>query len=362
MPIFTLFAKIYNFFSPLRRILYSATVLGIVACILVFSKINLREDIRSMLPDDQSEAALDFNLLQQAPFTRKVIINLSRGRDTGSSELLEAVDRLAEAMRPPFFANVVTGPSGPDFWELFFWLMEKQPNLATAEDRKKILHELTAESVQGKLQAMYSRLLSPEGSALKGLFRADPLELRRLGLEKIQFMNIIPRMRLENNHFISTDTQNALIIADTPVKITDTRKARQMLAHFQKIVASVVPRDIEVSLISGHRYTLANSDTIKQDVFIILACSSFAMLVIFLLFLRTWGGLCVYLVPVSVLCIAAAGVSVICETVSVVTIGFGAVLLGISVDVALHVYFAIRHNASNPSGAIAEVTRPVLFC
>jgi predicted exporter len=362
MPIFTLFAKIYNFFLPRRRILYSVTMLGIVTCILVFSNVNLQEDIRSMLPDDRSEAALDFHLLQQAPFTRKVIINLSRGRDTGSGELLEAVDRLAEAMRPPFFAKVVTGPSGPNIWQLFFWLMDKQPNLATEQDRKKILHELTAVGVQGKLEEMYARLLSPEGSALKGLFRADPLALRHIGLEKIQFMNIIPRMRLEDNHFISTDTKNALIIADTPVKITDTRQARQLLGHFQDLVAAVVPRDIEVSLISGHRYTLANTDTIKRDVLIILTCSSFAMLAIFLLFLRTWGGLFVYLVPVSVLCIAAAGVSLIYETVSVVTIGFGAVLLGISVDFALHVYFAIRHTSSNPSGAVAQVSRPVLFC
>ena len=357
-----MFAKIYNYFSARRRILYSATMLAIVTCILVFADIDLHEDIRSMLPDDRSEAALDFRLLQQAPFTRKVIINLSRGGDSGSSELLEAVDRLADAMRPPFFANVVTGPSGPDIWELFFWLMEKQPNLATAQDRKNILQELTAAGVQGKLEEMYARLHSPEGSALKGLFRADPLALRRIGLEKIQFMNIIPGMRLEDNHFISIDGKNALIVADTPVRITDTRQARQLLSHFQKLAAAVVPRDIEVSLISGHRYTLANTDTIKRDVFIILACSSLAMLAIFLLFLRTWGGLFVYLVPVSVLCIAAAGVSLIYETVSVVTIGFGAVLLGISVDFALHVYFAVRHNSSNPAGAIAQVSRPVLFC
>ena len=362
MPIFNLFAKIFNYFSPRRRILYSASMLGIVACILVFAGIDLQEDIRSMLPDDRSEAALDFLLLQQAPFTRKVIINLSCKGETDSCKLIETVDRLAEAMRPPLFTNVVTGPSGPEIWELFFWLMDKQPNLATAQDREKILHELTANGVQGKLEEMYARLHSPEGSALQGLFRADPLALRRIGLEKIQFMNIIPKMRLEDNHFISTDGKNALIIADTPVRITDTRQARQLLGHFQKLVAAVVPGDIDVSLISGHRYTLANTDTIQRDVLIILACSSLAMLAIFLLFLRTWGGLVVYLVPVSVLCIAAAGVSLIYETVSVVTIGFGAVLLGISVDFALHVYFAVRHNSSNPSGAIAEVSRPVLFC
>ena len=70
----------------------------------------------------------------------------------------------------------------------------------------------------------------------------------------------------------------------------------------------------------------------------------------------------VFLTPICVLCIAAAGVSVLYRNVSAVTIGFGAVLLGVSVDFAIHVYFALRSAASNPSDAIAQVSRPIVFC
>ena len=169
-------------------------------------------------------------------------------------------------------------------------------------------------------------------------------------------------MRLENGHFISPDGKNALIIAETPFEITDAEGGRDMLIYFQDLLASVVPDTFSVTMISGHRYTLANIDAIKKDIAIILICSSLGIFILFLLFLRSVGGIFVFLFPICVLCIAAAGVSVFYRTVSAVTIGFGAVLLGISVDFAIHVYFAMRSDPSNPPDAIARVSRPISFC
>ena len=315
-----------------------------------------------MLPDDKSDAALNFKLLQQAPFSRKVIINLAGGADTPSSELIEAVDRLADAMTPPFFSRVVTGPGESINWNFFSWLIEAEPNLITDQDLAKIDRMLTAENTRRSIKELYAKLLTPEGSAQKNLFRIDPLDLRVIGFEKLRFLNIIPKMQLRNGHFISADGHNALLIADTPLEITDPVRARDMLSHFQRLAAATVPHTIDVSLISGHRYTLANTDTIKRDVFIILVCSSVGLFLVFLIFLRTWGGFYVFLVPLCVFCIAAAGISLVYQSVSAVTIGFGAVLLGISMDFAIHVYYALQAQSQNAAAAVAQVSRPIFFC
>jgi predicted exporter len=62
-----------------------------------------------------------------------------------------------------------------------------------------------------------------------------------------------------------------------------------------------------------------------------------------------------------VLSFAAAGVSLVYGRVSAITIGFGAVLLGISVDFAIHVYFALRTHTPNNATAVAQVSRPIVF-
>ena len=357
-----LFGHVFLFFSRRRLILLVTTAAVIVISTLAFFQINVHEDIRSMLPDDTSEAALSFKLLQQAPFTRKVIINLNANTDISSTQLIEAADRLTAAMTSPYFMHVVAGPGERLGWNLFSWLIDAQPNLVTDQDINKIRQSLKAKHVRQHLSEVYARLLSPEGSVLKRLYQVDPLALRFIGLEKLRFLNMIPSMRLEKGHFISSDGKNALIIADTPLEITDYQGARKMLDHFQRLASDVVPQNISVSLVSGHRYTVANAEAIKRDVVIILICSSVAIFVIFLIFLRSWSGLCVYLVPLTVLCIAAGGMSMVYDTVSAMTIGFGAVLLGISVDFALHVYFALRAPGMNPQTAVGQVSRPIIFC
>ena len=356
-----LFAKLYLFFEGRRRILYAVTLVAIAVSILVFWRLDMHEDIRSMLPDDRSNAALDFELLQQMPFARKVIVNLEGGADIPEGKLIAAADQLAAAMTPPYFTQVLTGPGESVGWELFSWLITAESNLITDRDIKKIEQHLTSEHIQRCLKELYARLLTPEGSAMKGLLQIDPLALRFIGAEKLRFLKMIPRMQLKDGHFISSDGRSTLLIADTPFAITDAHRARQMLDHFQRLASARVPDTIDVSLISGHRYTLANTDAIKQDVFIILICSSLAIFAVFLMFMRTWGGLFVFLVPLAVLSFAAAGVSLVYGRVSAITIGFGAVLLGISVDFAIHVYFALRTQPRHMAMTVAQVSRPIVF-
>ena len=351
----------YLFFSHRRRILYALTLVAIMVSLLAFWRLDMHEDIRSMLPDDRSNAASVFELLQQTPFARKVIVNLDGGADLPEGKLIAAADQLAAAMTPPYFTRVFTGPGESVGWELFAWLIKAESNLITERDIKKIEQHLTSEHIQRCLKELYARLLTPEGSAMKGLFQVDPLALRFIGMEKLRFLNMIPQMQLKNGHFISSDGRSALLIADTPLAITDAHRARKMLNHFQRLASAKVPDTIDVSLISGHRYTLANTDAIKRDVFIILICSSLAIFAVFLMFMRTWGGLFVFLVPLAVLSFAAAGVSLIYGRVSAITIGFGAVLLGISVDFAIHVYFALRTQPHHMATTVAQVSRPIVF-
>ena len=355
-------ADLYLFFSHRRPMVFVATLAVIVISAIAFVNLNLNENIESMLPDRKTDTALNFKLLQQAPFSRKVIINLNKQANIPGNEFVEITDRLAEAMTPPFFTRVVTGPGESLSLEFFSWLVNVYPSLIAGEDIQSLEQKLTVEKVREALNELYAKLLSPEGSAMKNLFRVDPLGFRLSVLEKLRFLNIIPKMRLENGHFISPDGRNALIIAETPFEITDAERGREMLIYFQDLLANVVPDTISVSMISGHRYTLANIDAIKKDIVIILICSSLGIFILFLLFFRSLGGIFVFLTPICVLCIAAAGVSVFYRTVSAVTIGFGAVLLGISVDFAIHVYFALRSATSNPSEVIAQVSRPIVFC
>ena len=168
-----------------RWILYGVTIAIVAWSIWAFRDIQISEDIRSMLPDDQSDIAVDFDLLRNSPFTHKIIINLKGGES--DADLIETADRMAEVMTPPLFNRVVTGPTTDLGMDFFSWILQVLPNLTTPEDLERVLPELAPDRIHNRLRDDYERLLSLEGWFIKQLVRKDPLELRNIGLDKLRF-------------------------------------------------------------------------------------------------------------------------------------------------------------------------------
>lgn len=358
---FSSFSFLYNLFACRRVLLYVITFAFIIAAALILRNIRMNEDIAPLLPDGQNEAAKDFALLQKAPFADKVLINLEAGPSTGKKDLIDAADRLTGAMSEPYFTGAASGPTLSSNEVIPLWLINTLPNTFTDADQTAVRKVLTPEAVQSRLKDLYSQLISPEGSMLKPLLQADPLDMKSLVLEKLMRVNVIPDMRLFNNHFISTDGKNTLIIARTPVKITDSKGSMELLEHLRALIQKIIPSGIKASVLSAHAYTTANAEAIKGNLIIILGSSSMAIFLLIMAFLRSWKGILVFLVPSSVLCLATAGTLLIYDSVSAVTIAFGSVLLGISDDYPILVYFALCSKERNPGKVVSEVARPVLF-
>ena len=111
---------------------------------------------------------------------------------------------------------------------------------------------------------------------------------------------------------------------------------------------------------SGHRYTVANADIIKKDLVFVIASSCLAMLLLFVFFLRSWRAIFIFLVPTTVLCIATAATLLIYKGVSAATIGFASVLLGVTDDFPLYVYFTLR-SGGGVAQKVGQISRPIIF-
>lgn len=359
MDISNLISRLYRYWEGRRRLLLTVVILFLVAGALGFLTLRMQENIAAMLPDS-GPVAETFYLLEKAPFARKVVISIEGKEDTPQAVLVDGVERLTAALDPALFPVVINGPDGDSQQTLLPWLVSLLPSLTTEEDLRFLREELHGEEVSRRLAESYRQLLGPEGWALKGIIRQDPLGLHRLLLRKLRSFNLVPEARFVAGHLLSKDGQSALIIAETPVAITDSAGAERLLAAFVD-ARSVLPETLTATLVSGHRYTAANARTIRGDLWLVLGCSILALAAIFVFFLRRPPAIYVFLVPLSVVCLAAAVVGAVYREVSAVTIGFGAVLLGISVDYGLHVYFALNSGAESPAALVGKVARPVLF-
>lgn len=367
--------RLYEYLRTRRPGVRAALLMALVSMFAIVA-LNLRslqveENIVAMLPDGESGVAQDFERLQQAPFARKVVIHLQlqAGEDPGTEEekgvhrrtLLHATAELRERLASEaLFVNPISGPAQLDAAGMVRELGRFLPRLATAEDLAEIERRLKRHEVEGYLARAFEQLLQPQGMALKRQLQRDPLELNSLALQKLSYLNPIPHTQVRQGHFLSADERSTLILADTPVEITDSAGAGELLRVFRNAI-QVLPPGVEAELISAHAYTLANARVIQADVQRVLLLSAFGILLVFALVLRSLRAFVVYLIPLFAMLGAVQVTALFFGTVSGITLGFGAVLLGITIDCALHVYFALRQGEGPVAGRLRAVTRPVSF-
>lgn len=355
-----LFAVCYRIFARRRGWLVLILLLLVALCGWQLSRLKLEENISALLPDGRSQVSRDFQLLQQAPFARKVVIQLTAEPGVSVSQLLAATDRLCAALPPKLFVHPLDGPGGQLNLSAINRLGTFLPLLIDAGDRQRIAERLSPERIDKSLAEDLAQLLQPQGMALKEKIRRDPLGLEKLALQKLRHLNPIPGARLEQGRFLSRDGHSSLVLADTPVAITDAAGSRQLLNAFAAAQAGL-PEGISAALISGHRYTLANAEAIRGDMAVVLLASGIGLLLLYLIFLRSWRALFVFLLPLFSFAAALLAVSFGFTRISGITVGFGAVLLGITIDFGLHVYFALQSETNPRAEILRTVARPSLF-
>ncbi len=326
------------------------------------SRLPMREDIDTMLPRRPAGLAEDFRLLQKAPFSRRIVISIERPAELPVQDLLAATDALRAALGPPLFSRVASGPGEEAGLGWLFWLGTHVPYLAEEADYRQLEDSIAPDALRRTLDDAYRRLVSPEGLAMAKLVQGDPLDWRLLALRKLGQVNMIPNVRLEDGHFVTADRRHALILAETAIPVTDFRRGQALVEALDAAIREQVPAPLHATVLSAHRYSVANARAARRDLVVVLVGSTLGLAMLFLVFLRSWQGFFVFLIPLCGLLAAALGTALVFRPISAITLGFGAVLLGISVDFGLHVYFALRQGGDQAGRIMASLTRPLLLC
>ncbi len=354
---------------PLHRL---ALLLGwgafLCVCLVGLLRLETGENAAVMLPD-RGPAARDFQLLRQAPFAQRVLISLEDIAGLGPDRLTQTAQVLAReliGLGEPLIVSAFAGPPNMQGsgLELSWLFLERLPRLITEQDLALLEQRLAPDELGRRLGLAREQLLGPQGLVLQDIVLHDPLDLRALGLGKLRQVNLLPSMRPHNGAFLAKDGRHALVVAATDIPMTDFRAAAGLLAAVNQAVQAATPRGIEAEVLCGHRYTLANAEAIKKDLGLILPLSILGLGGLFALAVRTWRILFVLLAPALAFLggMAAVSLSPFFPVVSGVTLGFGGVLMGISVDFSLHVFLALRRTPmEHRPRVLAELTRPLLY-
>jgi predicted exporter len=309
--------------------------------------IRYEGNIDIMLPPDK-EISRSMDFLRDSSLSDKIIISLAL-TDPGKNkkDLFLAVDRLAAALRPPFFTKVISGFSVVDVMEEFS-ILRYAPQVLGEQDLASIDSLINKTTVEQKMREIYRQSLRPESIFMSSLSRMDPLGIKVLLLDKLRALpaSMGYDVAIEDGHFISRDGRHAMLIIQTTVPMLDSQRSKELIAALQEQLRHL-PVFISADVVCGHLHTTSNEQVIKRDIMVASLIASVAFLLLFTIVFRDARALFVFIIPLIAVVWAIVISTLLEGRLSYLVIGFGTAIAGISIDYGLLVYIAMKRGADS---------------
>ncbi|HMB15157.1 MAG TPA: hypothetical protein VKN62_02485, partial [Pelovirga sp.] len=153
----------YNWLQGRRGWLVLVLLALLLLCGWNLTRLDIDDHIVSMLPDGESRVARDFELLQQSPFARKVVIHLRADSSVSVPRLNAATTQLRDELPEPWFVDPLSGPAQIKRQQLLNSVLESMPLLLDEADLAQLEQRLDDEGIALTLAENLSELLQPQG-------------------------------------------------------------------------------------------------------------------------------------------------------------------------------------------------------
>ncbi|MDR1921820.1 MAG: MMPL family transporter, partial [Candidatus Adiutrix sp.] len=349
-----LVVRLYVFFARRRLFLALLTLAFLAASLGLALDMKPDKSLTALIPDSSAHLRESAALLDMAPFARVMLVQLTAERPAAEPWLAEAADRLADGLEPGLLTPVGRGRGWPELPDL----MAIIPALCDRACLSRLTEAAKPERLEAALAGLKNDLAGLGG--LTSLFwRVDPLGLRGEIFSRLPQSQGFPAPDPAIGYPLTPDGRRLLLILKPRVSMNDAEGAKKIMAELERLTAEL-PAGISAQVAGAHRHTAANALAIERDLTLTMTLAMVLILAIYLFLVRSPGALWLFLTPAAAVLAAAAGLRLIFPAASGLALGFGAAVLGIAEDYAVHVHFALRR-APDKSAALALTARPLMM-
>jgi hypothetical protein len=344
------------------RVLASFGALMVLAALLT-GLLHFEQNILALLPQDNRAFKLLSHTVTASGGQDKLYILVSG--DLGREALVERGKKLQAELRElsidghPAFRSLTMlkaeAVSSADFLELLTTYLEDPALFLNQED----LEELTAflaspDQLDQEVRRTLALLATPGAPMLTRIVSLDPLNLRRFFVGKLHAMQGSMAFA-EGPEMLSGDHQALILIAEPGRPTTDKAFAHGLMAAGHALFTHYP--DLKIGLTGGYAIAAQEEAMMKGDILNCLLGSVLGIGLLFLVAYRRLSVLLFIIMPLAVgLQLALGFMAVTFGQVHMIAVAFAAVVLGLGVDFAIHIYdrYASERLAGQPP---AEATR-----
>ena len=358
-----LFTSIYRFFNRRKR-LYFFLLLALVSFVVWNLKsIKLDDDIKKVVPYDEQLSEIQ-TLLDNLKVLDKLVVVFEADDSLKTDELIELADHFVQTIDSAKIDNISSVRYQVEqnvMQTLYDFFYQNLPLFLTDKDYQKIEAGLKDSVITETLESNYKTLLSPAGFALKRYILKDPLSWTPLVLKHLQEFNIGGSFTVYRQRIFSADKKNIFIFINTNAKDqVSNEKIVNLLDDFRlKRLSS--DSDVKLHYFGASPVSFVNQSQIKEDILLTVGIAFLLLIAFISFFFRSWRAFVNILMPVILGSALSLSILIMMKgEISALALAVGSVLLGISIDYALHIYVHLREN-NNILTTLKSVSAPILL-
>lgn len=360
------FFSIYKQFRANKILGFGILILLFLGLAFVATKITFEEDITKLIPTTQKSEEAQ-NILKNVNFADKIIVNFKRSEKGTLDELTEAAESFLEAITASsakFIQDIKGKVAEEDIENTMDFVYANLPLFLDASDYKTITQRLGNDSIAAITQQNYNTLVSPSGLVAKQIILKDPLGLSFIALKKLRQLGFGEDFTVHNGFVVSKDQQNLLLFISPKLAANETDGNAQFIENLKTDIAKTnidFKGKITTEFFGGTAVAVANAQQIKSDIQLTVGIAITILLLILIFFYRKITVPLILFVPTIFGGLLAVSVLfIVREKISAVSLGIGAVLLGITLDYSLHILTHIR-NKGTVKNLYREIAKPILL-
>jgi predicted RND superfamily exporter protein len=318
--------------------------------------LELTTDLLELLPD-QEPASHDYRLLLQhfrALDKVYVLVESSEPADAAIDGLADAACSLATILEESdWFSSARCGLTDRDEDFLVEDVLPRAALLLPAERLDRLARRVTPEVIRERVALMKARLEGPFGVVEAPFLAADPLGIAD-ELPAISSAEGALAIDPVYGIFLSRSRRQALVIATPSFAELDTARGQAMAAFLADVFRRLETRaggSIRLEAVGGPLYAVQDEKAIRGDLIRTVNGAAIAITILLLFYFRGIRVPLVLLISVLAgITWTAALMTVLRGGISVISVSFASILIGLGVDYGIHGSSAFQETVSASAG------------
>ncbi|RKN82410.1 MMPL family transporter [Ulvibacterium marinum] len=346
------FYRTYQFFLRRKWLGLIVVLLFLLGLSVLVAKIKFEEDITKLIPVNSENEAYQ-RVLKTLQFTDKVIVNVKLDSDGSVDDLTQYASQFLDSLQANiqgYVKNVQGKVADDEVLRTMDFVYENLPLFLDNADYTTIRQKIKKDSIATLTKENYKTLISPSGIVAKKNILRDPLGLSYIALKKLRQLGIADGFTLKDGFLLSEDRQNILLFI-TPIHASNQTSENEPFAkelyRIQKQLNLAFDSKVKSEYFGAPLIAVANAQQIKRDIQFTVGIALTLLLILLIFFYRKLTlPIILFLPTIFGGLLSVALLYFIRKEISAISLGIGAVLLGITLDYSLHILTHIRNKGS----------------